>query len=103
MGVKNPKQIRDDMRKNNADLARNNLRYDEDLDKLRKEVMELKETARKKREELDGLAILQAKALEQYQPTKLLSRLETLADEIDDESENIAQQFQDGELPLSDF
>eukprot|EP00511_Aplanochytrium_stocchinoi_P009934 CAMPEP_0204861554 /NCGR_PEP_ID=MMETSP1348-20121228/1702_1 /ASSEMBLY_ACC=CAM_ASM_000700 /TAXON_ID=215587 /ORGANISM="Aplanochytrium stocchinoi, Strain GSBS06" /LENGTH=204 /DNA_ID=CAMNT_0052011017 /DNA_START=216 /DNA_END=830 /DNA_ORIENTATION=- len=101
--VKNPIEIRDEMHGNNIEQARKNLSYEDKLIKAKMDVDELKQEARNRREAFEVLAKRQAKALERFQPVKLLAKLDEKADEADMASEDVSSSFLSGEIDVNSF
>jgi len=91
------------MHGNNIEQARKNLSYEDKLIKAKMDVDELKQEARNRREAFEVLAKRQAKALERFQPVKLLAKLDEKADEADMASEDVSSSFLSGEIDVNSF
>lgn len=92
-----------DIKKGNADVAKDNIAHEEEVGALTAEIQSLHNTLNDKRRGFASLLRRQNAVLQRFSRERIAQRLSTATAGADEDSEMIADGFLDGELELREF
>ncbi|KAI8379306.1 uncharacterized protein BYT42DRAFT_322208 [Radiomyces spectabilis] len=101
--VKGLKTVQEELMNGNENLAHKNLSREDQLAKLRTDVMNLNDEYRQEKHAFDEKERLQQEAYSRFSSSTVLTRLKASVYESDDLSESVAQSFLDGNLDHDSF
>ncbi|GAQ81808.1 hypothetical protein KFL_000910270 [Klebsormidium nitens] len=102
--VKHAEKLRDDLRSSNLDLAHRNLARENEVSELRNQCNIIRTTeVAAARQQLDEAQRREKAISSRFSPQSLLDRLHRAAKEIDEESDNLHDDFLRGRIELSEF
>lgn len=87
----------------NEQMATSNLALKPQLEEKQQELIELYSELDAKRNELSDLQQQQQALADHYAPQNILARLKIAAADIEEESEAIAENFLNGDIPIEEF
>ncbi|CAB4416687.1 unnamed protein product [Rhizophagus irregularis] len=101
--VRNMKNLQDEMRMGNENLARKILSQEEELIKLRNSVDGQEKGLKEIYSNFEEKLKVQQEVLKRFSPSILITKLKSETQQSDDLSEQMAKSFLDGELEVDDF
>lgn len=101
--VTNMKKVRDDLRNNNEESAKKILAKEAEIDKLKKELTASNEIIHQQKAAFESKAQKQQEILKQFSTQNLVEKLTIAAQDIETESDNLANRFLSGEMDYKDF
>lgn len=96
-------QLFDDLRKANMDIARENIKRNKDLEERSNEWKKLTEELQELKVSVQDKQLKQKEVNERYQPQNVLKVLNQKIDEVEEESEDLGQQFAIGGGDFEEF
>jgi len=97
-GVKNMRQLRDELRDGNEELAKKNIARGQEIDDLRKLLQDKQEEVKQQRQELERKVQRQQQIMQQFSTPVLIQKLSDAANIADTESEQTATDFLNGDI-----
>ena len=101
--VKNVTSLRNQMRANNASMAQKNLARKAEIDEVQAEARAAQDELRAKIGAFNQLSDRHHQVSQRYEPSHLAAQLESLAHEVDEQSEALVSTFMQGDIPMGDF
>jgi len=96
-GVKNMHQLRDELRDGNEELAKKNIARETEIDDLRKLLLAKQQEIKQQQQELEQKVQRQQQIMQQFSPASLIQKLGEAASLADNESEQTASSFLNGD------
>jgi len=96
-------EMREQITESNKKQAKLNLSFKERIEDLQNATIKLQEEAAEHWKRFKELEARQDVAMGQYDPLRLLTKLEASCTKLDDESELLASEFMNGDVPLNEF
>ena len=93
----------EDIKRGNGEVARGNIKFEEEIETLRAEIQSLHTMLSDKRRGLASMVRRQQNVLSRYSVERIAERLGAAAADAEADSEDMADSFMDGDMTLDEF